>query len=251
MKALSDLQFFSILKNIPYENVSKILRLDMAPEERPRDSRTVLSDHREKHFGGTCFSLVNLLVKSLTVEGVHAYPVRADIHRRNFPHFFAIAEHEGKHYLIDPGYLINAPMEISRDAVTRRKNGAVDFIVRHESEGRFKLQTVTNGQYKTRYSFHIMPLEEAAFRQYWIRSFDYMNAIVASRFVEDTFIYINGSYVQIRSRGNVEKYDQADKALYYLKSYFDLDEEQIARANALLDKHRDPSLAGAHKEPMV
>ncbi|MBN2780506.1 MAG: arylamine N-acetyltransferase [Candidatus Marinimicrobia bacterium] len=248
MKDLQELQFFSILKNIPYENVSKILRLEMEPEKRPRDSKTVLSEHREFHFGGTCFSLVNLVVRSLLVEGIQAYPVRADIHRRNFPHFFALAEFRGSHYLIDPGYLINAPLELSFDKETHQKNGAIDFIVNHISKGQFKLQTVTNGQHKTRYSFHIVPLEEAVFMDYWVRSFDYLNAIVASRFIDDTFIYINGSYVQIRSNGNIEKYDQQDKALYYLKTYFDLDDDLIGAANALLEKNRAQHVPKSGKE---
>ncbi len=237
MNKLNDIQLFSILKNIPYENVSKILRLEMKPEKRPRNSQTLLSDHRDFHFGGTCFSLVNLVIRSLSVEGITAYPVQADIHRRTFPHFFAIIEENEKKYLIDPGYLINTPLEIIEDGASLQKNGVIDFVIQHISKGRFQLQTITNGQYKTRYTFHIEPLSENEFHHNWIQSFDYMNAIVASRFVDDKFIYINGDYVQIRSKGNIEKYDQKEKALEYLKTYFELDENIIHTASELLKKH--------------
>jgi hypothetical protein len=44
--------------------------------------------------------------------------------------------------------------------------------------------------------------------------------------------------VQIRTRGNIEKYDQEDKALAYLNTYFDLDENIIRTAKELLEKHK-------------
>ncbi|MDZ7797144.1 MAG: arylamine N-acetyltransferase [Candidatus Marinimicrobia bacterium] len=238
MSKIRDIHFFSILRQIPYENVSKILRLEKAPPERPRESRTVLSEHQSKHFGGTCFSLVNLVLKSLAVERIKAYPVMADIHRRSFPHFFAVAEDGDKKYLIDPGYLINEPLEISKEHSMHLQNGAIDFIVSHLKNDEYQLQTVSNGQQKTRYTFHIEALDEDAFREYWIRSFNYINSIVASRFVNGKFIYIHDNYVQIRSKGNVEKYDQAVKALYYLKKYFSMDEEIIKTANDLLQKRQ-------------
>lgn len=237
MKKLQDIQLFSLLKNIPYENISKILRLEMEPSKRPRDSKTLLADHRDFHFGGTCFSLVNLVIKSLSVEGIKAYPVQADIHRRTFPHFFVIIEENDKKYLIDPGYLINSPLEIVENGLSVQKNGVIDFVVHHISQGQYQLQTITNGQHKTRYTFHIEPLSENEFNNNWIKSFEYMNAIVASRFIDDKFIYINGNYVQIRSKGNIEKYDQESKALEYLNTYFQIDENIVQTANELLNKY--------------
>ncbi|MCF7832836.1 MAG: arylamine N-acetyltransferase [Candidatus Marinimicrobia bacterium] len=237
MKDINDIHLFSLLENIPYENISKILRLEMDPEKRPRDSQTLLADHRDFHFGGTCFSLVNLVVQSLSVEGLRAYPVKADIHRRTFPHFFAIVEENDKKYLIDPGYLINTPIEIKEDGLTIQKNGAIDFVVKHIDKGQHQLQTITKGQHKTRYTFHIEPLSDNEFQESWIESFNYMNAIVASRFVDEKFIYINGNYVQIRSKGNIEKYDQEEKALEYLNTYFELDENIVHTANELLKKY--------------
>lgn len=237
MKKLEDIPFFRILQQIPYENVSKILRLKMPPEERPRDSKTLLSDFRNLHFGGTCFSLVNLLIRSLEIEGIRAYPVKAEIHRRSFPHFFAIVEYRDKHYLVDPGYLINQPVEIIPAGKNLLRSGAIDFTVKALEDERYQLQTQSNGTLTTRYTFRIEPLDHADFMHYWIRSFDYINAIVASRFIDDKFIYINDDYVQIRSKGNVEKYQQREKAYEYLNLYFDLDETMIRAAEALLKKY--------------
>lgn len=237
MKDLQKLQFFPILKNIPYENVSKILRLEMEPKERPRDSKTLLSDHLNFHFGGTCFSLVNLLIKSLEIEGIKAYPVKADIHRQTFPHIFAIIEYDNKKYVIDPGYLINTPIELKEHQITLNDNSPINFEIKQLSDGRFELHTHTGGIKKSRYTFQTNALEESEFRTYWIRSFDYMNAIVASRFVDDKFIYINDNFVQIRSKGNIEKYNSKEKALDYLNTYFKLDKHIIQTANDLLREY--------------
>jgi arylamine N-acetyltransferase len=238
MKRLQDIRLFPILQQIPYENISKIMRLNLPPEQRPRNSKTVLKEHQKMHFGGTCFSLVNLLIRTLEIEGFKAYPVKADVHRRSFPHFFAIAEDAGKSYLIDPGYLINRPLEIIPDGKNVLQSGAIDFSVIAGDEGGYTLMTRTNGQQTLRYTFNIEPVSRADFMRYWIRSFDYINAIVASRFADEKFIYINGNYVQIRSKGNVEKYDQREKALEYLEQYFHFDETLIKTAESLLEKYR-------------
>jgi arylamine N-acetyltransferase len=237
MKDLQNLQFFPILKNIPYENVSKILRLEMEANKRPRDSKTLLSDHLNFHFGGTCFSLVNLLIKSLEIEGIKAYPVKADIHRQTFPHIFAIIECEDIKYLIDPGYLINSPVELKDHTVSLNKNSPINFEIKQLGDDHYQLHTITGGIKKSRYSFHTNALKESEFRSLWVDSFDYMNAIVASRFIDDKFIYINDHFVQIRSKGNIEKYHSKEKALDYLNTYFKLDKHIIQTANDLLKEY--------------
>jgi arylamine N-acetyltransferase len=238
MNDLSELQLFSLLKKIPYENVSKILRLLKEPEDRPRNSQTLLSEHLEKQHGGTCFSLVNLIVKSLKVEGVRAFPVKADIHRRTFPHFFAIIENDNKNYLVDPGYLINDPIELKETSISTKPGSPIDFEISKDTNGKYTLNTVTTGIKKERYSFSISEVSENDFQEYWVKSFDYINDIVASRNIDNKFIYINGNYVQIRSKGNVEKYNSAEKSNEYLNKYFNFDIELIERAKEILAYHK-------------
>lgn len=238
MNKIEEIQFFRILQQLPYENISKILRLNLPPEQRPRNESTVLREHQSLHFGGTCFSLVNLLIRTLEIEGFKAYPVKAEVHRRGFPHFFAIAEAENKQYLIDPGYLINKPLEIIPGGQNKRHSGTIDFTVKAADSGTYQLLTQTNGQQTLRYTFSIEAVDNDNFMKYWIRSFDYINAIVASRFVDDKFIYINNDYVQIRSKGNIEKYNQRDKALEYLYMYFYFDEALILQAENILKEYR-------------
>lgn len=238
MKSLQELQIFSVLKKIPYENVTKILRLLKENEERPRSSQIVLSEYLEKKHGGTCFSLVNLLVKSLKIEGVRAYPVKADIHRKTFPHFFAIIEHNNKEYLLDPGYLITDPIELKEYNFFTKLGSPINFELSKDIHDKYTLSTITSGVKKERYSFSVNEIGEKEFQEYWIKSFDYINDIVASCYINNNFIYINGDYVQIRSRGNVEKYNSAEKASEYLTKYFNLDKDLIKQAKEILEYHK-------------
>lgn len=239
MKKLAELQLFSILKKIPYENVSKILRLSKKPEDRPRNSQTVFRDYLEKQHGGTCFSLVNLVIKSLRIEGIRAFPVKADVHRRTFPHFFAIIEYDQKHYLIDPGYLINEPIELKELNIISKPGSAIDFKIKKTDIVTYSLNTISSAVEKERYTFSINEVSENEFQKYWIRSFDYINEIVASRYINNKFIYINGDYVQIRTCENLEKYTSAEKSYEYLDKYFNLNNKLISKAKEILKYYMD------------
>ena len=132
-------------------------------------------------------------------------------------------------------------MEIIEGGSSIQRKAVLDFVLQQMNDKQYQLKTITNGQQKTRYTFHIQPLDDKVFMKAWIKSFDYINEVVASRFIDDQFIYINGNYVQIRSRGNVEKYDSEAKALEYLKLYFEFDKSIVQTAKELLNKHRKRS----------
>ncbi len=234
-RELKDLQIFSVLKKIPYENVSKIHQLLKPSLERPRMPKTVLSEHLENNYGGTCFSLVNLLVSTLRMEGINAYPVKADIHRRSFPHFFCIIAYNSELYLVDPGYLINDPILLTGDSITSNPNSPIDFEITMDEKGKYTLRTIAGGIKKDRYSFSIKPVDSDEFMLYWTKSFDYINSIVASMTINNKFIYINGDYVQVRSEGNVEKYNSEEKALEYLRVYFKLEKDYVQEAKRILN----------------
>ena len=232
---LQDLQIFSVLKKIPYENVSKIHRLVKPKLERPREPKTVLSEHLENKYGGTCFSLVNLLVNALKMEGIKAYPVKADIHRRTFPHFFCIISYQSELYLVDPGYLINDPVLLTGESIPSHPNSPINFEITMNEKGKYTLKTIAGGVKKDRYSFSIQPVDDDEFMLYWTKSFDYIKDIVASMTINNKFIYINGDYVQVRSEGNVEKYNSEEKALEYLRVYFNLEKEYVQEAKRILN----------------
>ncbi len=100
----------SDLSTIPYENISKILRLPLERSKRPRTSGIVLSDYLESGKGGTCFSLNYLVIQTLRSLGTDSWPVSVNTGRNTFPHYAIIFEHYEKHYLIDPWYLLSPPL---------------------------------------------------------------------------------------------------------------------------------------------
>ncbi|MDZ7821663.1 MAG: hypothetical protein U5N26_07550 [Candidatus Marinimicrobia bacterium] len=122
-------------------------------------------------------------------------------------------------------------------------------MCRQSSEGEGNTSSWTTspgGQQKTRYTFHADPLDEASFRAFWIRSFDPINAVVASRFIDDKFIYIHDNYVQVRSMGNIEKFDHPRQSpLTDLEKYFSLNAHTLGTA------HETPcgNIAGRVPEP--
>ncbi|MDZ7821662.1 MAG: hypothetical protein U5N26_07545 [Candidatus Marinimicrobia bacterium] len=83
--------FFSILKQIPYEKRQQDTpRLEKAPRKgRGTAGPFCPSTSPCISEGILVFPWVNLILQPLAVECVKAYPVKADIHRRSFPHFFA------------------------------------------------------------------------------------------------------------------------------------------------------------------
>ena len=66
---------------IPYENISKIIKLSQAweNEQKIRLPEEVIDDHANFHLGGTCFSLTFFLETILLHQGFQCYPVMADM----------------------------------------------------------------------------------------------------------------------------------------------------------------------------
>ena len=100
--------------NLPYENLTKIIRKFTArsPEERLRGPVEVVSGFIERRTGGTCFSLTYCLGSMLSSAGLRCHPVMADMKRPNI-HCALVVETAGRRYLVDPGYLVGEPVELA------------------------------------------------------------------------------------------------------------------------------------------
>lgn len=229
-------QFFNLLSEIPYENVTKILRLPLSASERPRNARTVLEGFREKGRGGTCFSLVNLSREILVMQNIRIFPAMADIQRDSFPHFFCLLENNNEYYLLDPGYLITTPVRIDPEKTVYFDNSVMTFKLSPKN-GVYTLYSTKGSQNKERYRFKIKAVESAHFSERWSQSYTYMNAVTASRIIDKRFVYICGNYVQIREAGNIQKYRNMEKAYTYLEEYFGFSRDQIIEAEHLLKKY--------------
>ncbi len=234
MKAIDSLlQDFS---RFPYENLSKIFKLSLKRDARPRGPSTLISDHLRYGRGGTCFSLNYTVIKALRLNGYPAWPVSVHTGRSSFPHYAVLFKLRGHQYLVDPGYLLYTPLRLKDKGSDYGTNGVLDYELSKKS-GVYTLYSLDSRDRKKRYSLTPVPVEDRVFIHYWIRSFDYISAVVASRIVDNSILYINNDYVRFTDAHTVQKSYDLEKANRYLSKYFGFTREEIDRAREILRIH--------------
>jgi len=190
----------SCYANIPYENVTKIIRKFTAstPAERLRRPVEVVTGYIDQHTGGTCFSLTYCLGSILSKAGYECYPVMADMKRPNI-HCALVVLHGGRRFLVDPGYLLGEPVELSGAPFTMTTSfGTVEL--RPRSGERYDLFTVTGSERKWRYRVKTAPVSHALFLRYWQESFSLpmMNSLQLTKLTEHGHLYIRNHHLRLR-----------------------------------------------------
>ena len=186
--------------SIPYENLTKIIKKFTAPGnvQRLRGPEEVMDGFIERHTGGTCFSLTYCLGAILTGAGYECYPVMADMSRPNI-HCALVVELNGRRYLVDPGYLLGEPVELSGStAAVNTSFGKVEL--RPRAGERYDLFTVTGGEIKWRYRVRTVPVPRSHFLKYWQESFSLpmMNSIQLTKLTERGHLYIRNHHLRLR-----------------------------------------------------
>jgi arylamine N-acetyltransferase len=186
--------------NIPYENLTKIIKKFTVPgtAQRLRGPEEVIGGFIERHTGGTCFSLTYCLGAILTKAGYECNPAMADMKRPNI-HCALVVRLNGRRYLIDPGYLLGEPVELSGAAVAVYTSfGRVEL--RPRSGERYDLFTVTGGDVKWRYRIKTVPVPRSLFFKYWQESFSLpmMNSIQLTRLTDRGHLYIRDHHLRLR-----------------------------------------------------
>ncbi len=186
--------------HIPYENLTKIIKKFTAQgsTERLRGPGEVIDGYIERRTGGTCFSLTYCLGAILKGAGYECHPVMADMKRPNI-HCALVALVRGKRYLIDPGYLLGEPVELTGDAsVVETSFGRVEL--RPRSGERYDLFTVSGGEAKWRYRVKTVPVPRALFLRYWQESFSLpmMNSMQLTKLTDSGHLYIRDHHLRLR-----------------------------------------------------
>jgi len=189
--------------NIPYENITKIIRKFEAPsrDERLRSPLEVVSGYVEEHTGGTCFSLTFCLGSILAKAGYRCYPVMADMKRPNI--HCALAVHIGqKRYLVDPGYLLGEPVELSGETV-RLTTSFGEVELRPRSGQRYDLYTIGGSDIKWRYRVKTVPVSQTLFMRYWQDSFSLpmMNSLQLTKLSENGHLYVRNHHLRLQRSG--------------------------------------------------
>jgi len=227
---------------LPYENISKIIKLNrnLDSPNPLRLPEEVISDHVRHHLGGTCFSLTYFLQTILTHHGFISYSITAHMRNRPNVHCALIAICEGKKWLLDPGYLLNDPMEIDPDRprIFRSPHTGVELRFDRETE-LYHLYTFDHQQSKWRYCFHDQPLSFDEFLRYWLASFhaSTMHGICITQLSENGMIYLHNDFLQVSQLSGKKKQRIHGDVQKVIESIFQIDGDWVDEALTAIGKN--------------
>lgn len=233
---------------IPYENVSKMIKWnDLNGEIQFRLPDEVLNDHLQWNLGGTCFSLTYYLLEILTYCGYDCKPIMGDMKWGKNVHCAILVHKNEQDYLIDPGYLIHQPLQISKDTIPRYLTPHSGIEIRFvPEEERFDLFTFRNGQFTWRYRFSPQPVSMDEFARYWIESFSMptMDGVCLTRTEGSEMIYIHNDFVKITRPEQIIRKNSPDTSEKLILQKFGIPLEMLEGARyALNENHkRQPEL---------
>lgn len=224
--------------HLPYENISKIIKLqkDYSSPSRIRLPEEVMEDHSLYHFGGTCFALTYFLQAILCDCHFICYPFIAHMNRMTNAHCALVVLLDGKKYIADPGYLLNRPMEISKDTARcyYTEHTGIELRFSRDDE-HFSLHTFNRNEIKFRYKFADVPLSTEEFLKFWWDSFYWpgMRSICLTRLNQEGMVYVHNNFVQVQNlQGKQKGYVQDLKLL--VKETFKISPEWVERAQAAI-----------------
>lgn len=190
--------------NLPYENVTKILKSASASGsvQKLRRTEEVLGDHLSWNTGGTCFSLCNTLLEILQSCGFDAFIAMADMHYGPNIHCAIVVTAGTERYLVDPGYLLYDPIPLPRVQISQ--NTPMNTVVlQNEGKGNYSLFTEENGIQRWRYRLRAHPVEPSDFENHWIHSFSLnsMESVMLTRVSESGRLYYRRDRLELVAPG--------------------------------------------------
>lgn len=231
----------SSFAEVPYENITKIISKFREPDPalRLRGPGEVMKGFIENHTGGTCFSLTWCLGSILSHAGYSCWPAMADMKRRNI-HCALIVSAGGKMYLVDPGYLLGDPVELTADPVVIPTSfGKVELRPRGASS--YDLFTVAGGEKSWRYRLRTAPVSRAAFFRHWQASFSLpmMNSLQLTRLTSGGHLYIRDHHLRMR-RGDMKINENIRAGLEErIEAEFGIPGDITAEARALIERMKE------------
>ena len=228
--------------NLPYENISKIIKLneDFSSENRIRLPDQVINEHEQFKLGGTCFSLTFYLESILKTLGYNCYPIMADMRNQPNIHCALVVIIDMKKYLVDPGYLLTRPMEIHPDVprLYRTEHTGVELSF-DKSDERYHLYTFDRQEKKWRYRFWDRPAPPQDFLRYWQESFykGTMHGIVMTKIKPDGMIYMQNNYLKITSIEGQQKQRLKEGYFSTVQNIFGFGPELVEKAQEAMQRN--------------
>lgn len=217
---------------LPYENLSKIIKLNHNWKSKHfRLPDEVFSDHERFKLGGTCFSLTFLLKTILDYAGYDSHILMADMRSGKNTHCALTLKQDDKEYLLDPGYLLSRPLEMSASSMSNHVS-----LVHNEDDDRYSLWTPGGGQKKLRYSFTKTPTGMSDFQKHWDKSFHWMtmHGICLSKRDKNGFVYLHNHYLKREGSDLIFKGNFKDEISDIARKYFHIPEDIVKKAELAL-----------------
>jgi arylamine N-acetyltransferase len=219
-------QLARYFSRLPYENISKILKRDQGHAHLLRLPDELLHDHLRWQLGGTCFSLTYYLCGIFTVMGYQAAPLICDLNWGSRNHAAVKLSFAGQHFLVDPGYMIFAPLILDHRTARSRLSADTGVELRFdETSKRYAVYTLRNGQATRRYQFASHGISYADFARAWLESFDQpgMDDLTLTQVKNGEMLYIQGDFIKFTRPDKVERFREANRAEHLiLKLYREL-----------------------------
>ncbi|MFQ6113711.1 MAG: arylamine N-acetyltransferase, partial [bacterium] len=241
--ALSFLQEILVhFSNIPYENISKIIKLNQAwdSREKIRLPEEVIDEHVAFKLGGTCFSLTFFLQTILTQNGFVCYPVMADMRAGRNIHCCLIVILDSLKYLVDPGYLLTQPMEMNprKRRLYRTEFTGVELRFDARSQ-RYDLFTFNRNEMKWRYRFQDKPVLPNEFLQHWLASFTWntMHGICLTKVMNGGLIFVHKTFMRETAFTGKRNFNIKRNYHATINEIFGIDKQLIEQAQVALNEN--------------
>ena len=242
----SDLNFLKSIvlhfSSLPYENLSKIVKHHDVEDsaEKIRLPNEVMNGHAEFGLGGTCFALTFFLQSILEYNGFTCYPVMADMRYGPNTHSALVVLLRGKKLLVDPGYLLNNPLELQEQGVRVFQTDVQGVELRYLAEGRiYELYTFNQEGSKWRYKFKDRPVANEDFIALWKSSFSWngMRGLVLTKNEKDRMIYVHKTFMRETSWQGKKNFNIKQNYHQRIQEAFGIDPEFTERALAALESN--------------
>jgi arylamine N-acetyltransferase len=199
----------SHFSNIPYENLTKIIRASAFkdPDERLRQPLEVLQDYIRWGAGGTCFSLTFCLQALLRDYGYTGCFRMADLGSRQYNHCALVVYFQDRPYLLDPGYLVTRPLPIpEKGSIVYETRLRPVILERDQMKEGLNFSTIETDGVRHRYYLHGNDCDEDTFIGFWHDSFTWnmMHSMLVTKVIPDGRFYLHNRYVRWFNRDGHE-----------------------------------------------
>jgi arylamine N-acetyltransferase len=225
---------------LPYENISKIIKhgREESMSMKLRLPFEVMEDHARFRLGGTCFSLTFFLQTILSHSGFLCYPVMADMRSGPNTHCAIVVSMESKPVLVDPGYLLNRPMEMNsaRPRAYDSEHTGVELVF-HRDRRTHDLYTFNRDQMKWRYRFMDRPVPPAEFLGYWQSSFSWnsMHGLCLTKAERGRMVYIHKTHMRETTTEGKRNFNLKRNLHRTVSDVFGIPEEMVEAALVSID----------------